>query len=49
MRRFMLIGLSKVGAVEKEVKLCLIKNMLLFEKFPEVMVRQMGDKLKQAI
>ena len=49
MRTFLLLGLSSVGAIEKEVKLCLVKNMLLFEKFPEVMIRQMGDKLKHAI
>lgn len=49
MRNFMLMGLSKIGAIEKEVKLCLAKNMLLFDKFPEATVRQMGARLKQAV
>jgi len=45
----MLIALSNVGIIEKTVKLCLVKNMILFEKFPEVMLNQMGDKIKLAV
>jgi hypothetical protein len=49
MRRFLLIALSSVGAIERKVKHTVMNNMLLFEKFPEVMVNQMGDLIRKAI
>ena len=38
MKKFILLASSKIGAYEKTVKTTLVKNMLLFEKFPEVIV-----------
>ena len=45
----MLIALSKIAAYEKQVKTSLINNMILFEKFPEVLISQMGNRLKVII
>ena len=48
MRRFMLLALSKVGAFEKRVKTIIVKNMLLFTKFPDFF-NQMGELLKNEV
>ena len=45
----MLLALARVAEIEKNVKETIVSNMLLFEKFPEVQVNQMGDQLKDAI
>lgn len=45
----MLVALSAIGAIEKRVKMIVVKNMLLFEKYPEVMVNQMGDMIKKEV
>lgn len=39
----MLLALARVAEIEKNVKETIVSNMLLFEKFPEVQVNQMGD------
>ena len=49
MRCFMLIALSKIGVLEKQAKLTIVKNMLRFTKYPEATVNQMGDKLREAV
>lgn len=49
MRQFQLLALGRISRIEREVKHTLVNNMLLFTKFSEVMVSQLGDQLKQAI
>ena len=44
-----MIALSKIGQIEKKAKTNLINNMLLFAKKPDVMISQMGDKIRQVI
>ena len=41
------MALSKIGQIEKKAKTNLVNNMFLFTKKPEVLVSQMGDKLKE--
>lgn len=44
-----MLALSKIGTLEKKIKTNIVKNMLLFEKFPEVLLSQMADILKDAV
>ena len=49
LRRFQLLALSKISQIERKVKHTLVRNMLLFAKFAETELNQMGDTIKTAL